>query len=485
MSILRIFFTLALQLACLGVFPLSATSNLYDKVDDLTLSYDGNRLTDISQGADVDDFYDYTPYGDPTATSGQCTYDQNGNMTSNRRKGIASVTYNLLNLPDIITFTDGSTISYAYDMTGEKRRAVYSTAAATMEQPVAASLQSEGGTAAQIKSGGGSLTTTVDYFGSLIFQDNNLKYIRLEDDGIWDGLHGGYCFYVKDHLGNVRSVNNLNGASIQTSQYYPFGKVWDDYIWNGSTQPFRFGGKELDKMHGLEWYDFGARMYDPGIGRFTGIDSRAEDYYETSPYAYCLNNPIKNTDSDGRGVWTKGAKLLWHVGKSVAKNGWKALNTAETYTSAFADIQESVNTLTDANASTMDKVAAGVSLASEALPLSVGDAKDASKVIKSALHGNSKASTKAQHAYDIINTETGKVVKTGVSGGAIRKDGKSVRAESQVREWNHQEGTGKYKSEITHHEPEGEGARSRILDYEKERADNFRNQLDPEKHKRP
>ena len=290
------------NLMYIGRYAQSATPNLYERVDDLTLTYDGNRLTDISQGSDADDFYDYTPYDDPSATSGQCTYDQNGNMTSNRRKGIASVTYNLLNLPSVISFTDGSMISYAYDMTGEKRRVEYSTAATTMEQPVAASLQSDGGTAAQTRSGSGNVTTTVDYCGSLVFQDYSLKYIRLEDDGIWDGLHGGYCFYVKDHLGNVRSVNSLNGVSIQTSQYYPFGKIWDDFSWNGSTQPFRFSGKELDKMHGLEWYDFGARMYDPGIGRFLTMDPRAEIDYSTSPYAYCGNNPIIRFDKDGR-IW--------------------------------------------------------------------------------------------------------------------------------------------------------------------------------------
>ena len=450
----------------IGRYAQSATSNLYDKVDDMTLSYDGNRLTDISQDADMDDFCDYVPYGDPEATDGTCSYDLNGNMTANHRKGISSIVYNPLNLPERIQFTNGNTIHLTYDMTGGKKRVVYTTMSSA---------------------GGQIVTTTLDYCGPIVYQDYSLKYIRLEDDGIWTGPDG-YCFYIRDHLGSVRSVNKQSGGCVQTSQYYPFGRMWDDFNWgSGSTQPFRFGGKELDKMHGLDWYDFGARMYDPGIGRFTGMDSRAEDYCDTSPYAYCLNNPIKNIDPDGRSVWSRGAKLLWHVGKSVAKNGWKALNTAETYTSAFSDIQESLNTLTDANATTVDKVMAGVSLASEFAPVSIGDAKDAGKIVKSALHGNSKASTKAQHAYDIINTETKKVVKTGVSGGAIRKDGKSVRAETQVRKWNKEAGKDIYRSEITRQEPAGEGARTRILEYEKERAKLLRegDHLTEGKHKRP
>ena len=93
-----------------------------------------------------------------------------------------------------------------------------------------------------------------------------------------------------------------------------------------------------------------------------------------------------------------------------------------------------------------------------------------------AVHGNSKASTKAQHAYDIINTKTNKVIKTGISGGQI-KNGKSVRAETQVKKWNKESGDGTYKSEITHHEPAGEGSRTRILDYEKERANVLREEL--------
>ena len=448
-------------------------------LDDLELHYDGNQVIRIIQYSDPDDFIDYYQYGDPNSTSVLCSYDRNGNMTKNMLKNILSVQYNLLNLPRRITYADGSFAEYLYTATGEKRQVSYQTAAATLEQPVASVLQQE--------SQGPAITTmvptVVDYCGPVIYKDGSLSRLLLEDTGYW--LPGGfYQFFIKDHLGSTRAVIDQAGACSQTSQYYPYGKLWDD-LWDINTQPNRYNGKELDRMHGLDCYDYGARMYDPGIGRFMTIDPKAEDYYDTSPYAYCLNNPIKNTDPDGRSVWSRGAKLLWHVGKAVAKNGLKALNTVDTYTSAFSDIQESVNTLTDANASTADKVMAGVSLASEFAPVSVGDAKEIGGVVKSALHGNSKASTKAQHAYDIINTETGKVVKTGVSGGAIRKDGKSVRAESQVRKWNKEAGKDIYRSEITHQEPAGEGARVRILEYEKDRANMLKDQLDPEKHKRP
>ena len=58
--------------------------------------------------------------------------------------------------------------------------------------------------------------------------------------------------------------------------------------------------KELDLMHGLKWYDYGARMYDPILLTWNAIDPMCEDYYPISPYAYCANNPVNRVDPDGR-----------------------------------------------------------------------------------------------------------------------------------------------------------------------------------------
>ena len=58
-------------------------------------------------------------------------------------------------------------------------------------------------------------------------------------------------------------------------------------------------GKEFDRMHGLDWYDYGARMDDPVIGRWKTVDPLAEKYYDVSPYVYCHNNPINRYDPNG------------------------------------------------------------------------------------------------------------------------------------------------------------------------------------------
>jgi len=65
------------------------------------------------------------------------------------------------------------------------------------------------------------------------------------------------------------------------------------------AQPYKFGGKEYDEMHGLNWYDFEARYYSGVIPGFTTMDPLAEKYYSVSPYVYCGNNPVLFIDPDG------------------------------------------------------------------------------------------------------------------------------------------------------------------------------------------
>ena len=83
------------------------------------------------------------------------------------------------------------------------------------------------------------------------------------------------------------------------NHYYPFGGVFAS---SGNVQPYKYNGKELDTKKGLNWYDYGARHYDAVLGRWHSVDPLAEKYYGYGPYAYCLNNPIKFIDSDGRRV---------------------------------------------------------------------------------------------------------------------------------------------------------------------------------------
>ncbi|SFG78211.1 RHS repeat-associated core domain-containing protein, partial [Prevotella sp. KH2C16] len=104
---------------------------------------------------------------------------------------------------------------------------------------------------------------------------------------------------LRDHLGNNRLVVDEHGAIKQVNHYYPFGGLMGESQNFTSTQRYKYNGKELNRMHGLDWYDYGARHFDASIGRWMCVDPLAEKYYPISPYVYCLDNPVRFIDEDG------------------------------------------------------------------------------------------------------------------------------------------------------------------------------------------
>ena len=116
----------------------------------------------------------------------------------------------------------------------------------------------------------------------------------------FEGATPKYHFYVQDHLGNNRAVVSQTGAVEQQAQYYPSGAVMTSISEGISQQPYLYSGKELDRMHALDWYDFGARHYDAALLRWHSMDPLCEKYYHISPYAYCINSPVNVIDKDGK-----------------------------------------------------------------------------------------------------------------------------------------------------------------------------------------
>ena len=118
-----------------------------------------------------------------------------------------------------------------------------------------------------------------------------------------------YHYYLQDHQGNNRVVVSQDGVVEEVNHYYPFGGIFAS---TSSVQPYKYNGKELDRKGGLDWYDYGARMYDAALGRWHVVDPMADKYYGISPYNYCLNNPFKFIGPNG--MWP-GDPLLQPFGR--------------------------------------------------------------------------------------------------------------------------------------------------------------------------
>lgn len=269
----------------------STSSNVFDLIDDLSLTYNGNQLIRV-QDAATDPLYSGAfnfVNGSDDAT--EYVYDTNGNVIQDKNKKIAIIKYNLLNLPDKIQFTNGNTISYLYDASGTKRTVTYITAIPNITIPMGSYLELGDSKIAAY--------STTEYYGNLILE-NGLFTKILNDEGYLE-LKGSpnYYFYLKDHLGNNRVVCDQNGTISQVNNYYPFGMNFGEGVDNSNNR-YKYNGKELEHMHGLDWYDYGARNYDSAIGRWETVDPLAEKKPWISPYVYCRDNPINMIDPDGR-----------------------------------------------------------------------------------------------------------------------------------------------------------------------------------------
>ncbi|MGB6093773.1 MAG: DUF6443 domain-containing protein [Moheibacter sp.] len=284
-------------------------------MDDLAYSYrDGNgnsnllkNVSDAVSNQNTGGFKD----GNTNPALDDYEYDLNGNMTKDRNKGITSITYNYLNLPERIEWSANKFITYQYNAAGQK---VTKTVRSNDSIKVVRYLDG------------------FQYAGDILqFFPHAEGYVKATPVGNANpnlpptGYAYNYVFNYTDHLGNIRLSYTKDPQQgtlkiLEENHYYPFGLKHEVYVSGNkmdfrrdSTDPeetiltnvlktdyqYKYNGKEWQDELGLNFYDYGARNYDPALGRWMNVDPLAEEYSNLSIYNYVNNNPIRFVDPTG------------------------------------------------------------------------------------------------------------------------------------------------------------------------------------------
>ncbi|MCJ8208076.1 DUF6443 domain-containing protein [Mucilaginibacter sp. RS28] len=228
----------------------------YASTSNYTFNYNGNQLTSVAGLTGTNTYL----------------YDGNGNTVFDARNNV-NISYNQLNLPQNVT--GSKTLSYTYESSGKKLRRVSAN----------------------------STLGNQDYIEGIQYQNGSVDFIT-NSEGIarrnpTTGAFS-YEYTLTDHLGNNRVCfddSSHVARVIQRDDYYPFGINYNRYTFGTKNQKL-FNGKEYQEELGQ--YDYGARFYDPVIGRWGTIDPMTEKYYSEGGYNYVGNNPVSRIDPDGQ-----------------------------------------------------------------------------------------------------------------------------------------------------------------------------------------
>jgi len=261
-------------------------------IDELSYSYNGNRLQQVTDHSNHPAGFSDTP------GTTDYTYDDYGNMLSDANKNISVITYNHLNLPVEIQFGGNTNkINYLYNATGVKLKKTVTVTSPRL------------------------LVTVTDYLGSIQYTNGTLDFILTSEgyvkytpprQGQIQGSYN-YIYQYKDHLGNIRmnyawdTTDNVVKI-LDENHYYPFGLKHEKYnteeyqFINGiphgttlaprgirNTYQYKYQEQERQDELGLNWDSFKWRNYDYAIGRFFNIDPLAEKYLYNSPFAFQEN----------------------------------------------------------------------------------------------------------------------------------------------------------------------------------------------------
>jgi RHS repeat-associated protein len=162
-------------------------------MDILHYTYENNDVSNRLQYIDDDGVPDYGAgdFQDLAGESDDYFYDKNGNLSLDRNKHITAVTYTRFNKPERVVFGDGSAIEYSYDAAGNKVEEL------------------------QLPYGNPAKKTT--YFGNFVYENNKVQYLNTGEGRtiLQPGEPSKEEYFVKDHLGNVRSTIDVHTYPLQ------------------------------------------------------------------------------------------------------------------------------------------------------------------------------------------------------------------------------------------------------------------------------
>ena len=210
------------------------------------------------------------------------SYDANGNQTTAPNN--QTITYNYLNQPQLVK--SGSTVKHKFSYLADGRKF------ASLDKIKSAdNINKDGGLA---------------YVGSSVFIIKEGKYDGFESTNfsagriVRSGSDYAVQYHITDHLGSVRVVLDQNKNILEQNDYYPFGLRHPNTSLKTTANRYRYNGKE--EVSATATSDYGARQYSAEFCQWMQVDPLSEKYYSWSPYNFCVGNPLKYVDPNGKKI---------------------------------------------------------------------------------------------------------------------------------------------------------------------------------------
>jgi|GEM_PF-2012448 len=310
------------------------------KMDELSYTYESkangynrntNKLSHVTDAVGANAWEDIE-----SQESGNYSYDEIGNMINDRSENISSISWTLYGKVKQVIKADGAITTYWYDASGNRIRKSSGNKTTYYSRDAGGNVM-----AIYEKDQSGLRVIERPIHGSdRIGQRNQTIYIDsdLAASSDYRYFKGDSDYELKNHLGNVLAVVSDNTIAVESSElpgtvgyikafvitandYSSFGAIQPGRSFNSKTYRYGFNGKEKDD--GGEWgstkYDYGLRIYNPGIGRFLSVDPLSGEYPWNSTYAFAENDVVRSIDLEGAEKYVRTFSYTLSNGQTTVK----------------------------------------------------------------------------------------------------------------------------------------------------------------------